>query len=113
MQKPPRGRRRRVPPVFSIEGVMDNLPAYIWVLKGVAAPAMPAMLGIALYRGARASGVSRRAALLVGTGAFGVLIAWVIAAAVLAGMGAFRFSTTAAVPLLAVVSLGVVVALLV
>jgi hypothetical protein len=88
------------------------LPAYIWVLKGIAAPAMPALLGLVLYRGARASGVARPRALLVGVGAFGALLAWVIAAAALADLGAFRFSPAATIPRIAAVAVVEVAALL-
>jgi hypothetical protein len=89
-----------------------ELPAYIWVLKGVSVLGMPAMLGIALYRGATAAGVARRAALLLGLGTVGALVGWVIAAAVLAGLGAFRFSSTAPVPRVLVVDVAVIAALL-
>ncbi len=69
---------------------MYDLPGYVWVLVLAGVIGIPAAACAALYRGAIAAGLGRRAARIVAAGAAGVLGGWIALDAVLAGTGAYR-----------------------
>ena len=91
---------------------MYDLPFYVWALVLVAAIGFPTTTGVALYRGAVAVGLGRRAAFGVAATAGTVLGGWLMASGVLAGTGVYRQDPGDAVPGLPVAAAGFLVALL-
>ena len=78
----------------------------------IAAIGFPVTTSAALYRGAIATGLGRRAAFAVAATAGGVLGGWLVISGVLAGSGVYRQSSQDAVPWLPIAAAGFLVALL-
>jgi hypothetical protein len=69
---------------------MSDLPISVWLIEWAGALGIPAATGFALYRGALAAGMTRRAATTVGATVGAVLFAWVAASALLAAAGVYE-----------------------
>src|SRR5687767_3040382 len=89
---------------------MYDLPIYTWALVLVAAIGIPASTSIALYRGAVAAGLGRRAATDVAAAAAAALGAWLLISGSLAGAMVYRGREGG--PLFALAFVGALVALL-
>jgi hypothetical protein len=94
------------------DGVVDDLPSYVWVLVFVGVIGMPAVTAGALYRGGLAAGLGRRTAATVSVVAGGVWGLWIVGAAALAGAGLYREEPGALNPWIGVVFALVLAALL-
>lgn len=91
---------------------MYDLPIYVWVLVLIAAIGFPVTTSVALYLGAIATGLGRRAAFgLAGTAGI-VLGGWLATSGVLAGTGVYRQDPGEVVPWLPIAAAGFLVALL-
>jgi hypothetical protein len=69
---------------------MYELPLYVWALVMVGVVGIPAVTGVALYRGAVAVGMGRRTATVIVTAAGAVWAGWLVTSGALAAVGAFR-----------------------
>jgi hypothetical protein len=91
---------------------MYDLPLYIWVLVLIPAIGFPMTTSVALYHGAVATGLGRRAAARVAATAGVVLSGWLVISAALAGAEVYRQDPGDAVPWLPIAAAGFLIALL-
>jgi hypothetical protein len=97
---------------MSEEGVMKDLPSYVWAGVFLGVVGLPAATVIALVRGARAVRVGGRAVATVGVLAGAAWVAWLAGSIALADAGAYRPSADAANRWLPVTLVGVLAAAL-
>lgn len=91
---------------------MYELPVYVWALVMVGVIGIPAVAGVALYRGASAVGLGPRRATMIVTAAGVVWAGWLAASGALAGAGAFRQDPTANRPWIGLATVGALAAVL-
>lgn len=91
---------------------MYQLPVYVWALVMVGVIGIPALTGVALYRGAVAVGLGRGTAMVIVTAAGAVWAGWLVTSGVLAAVGAFRQDPTANRPWIALAAVAALAAVL-
>jgi hypothetical protein len=91
---------------------MNHLPAYLWALTYAEIASIAAATAYALYRGARAAGLSLRVSRRMGMSAALVFFAWLALSSVVAGGGSYRSRLGHGVPWLPLAILGFFVLLL-
>jgi hypothetical protein len=91
---------------------MYELPVYVWALVMVGVIGIPAVAGVALYRGACAVGLGQRRATAIVTAAGVVWAGWLAVSAALAAAGVFRQEPTANRPWIGLAAVGALAAVL-
>jgi hypothetical protein len=91
---------------------VSDLPSYVWALVLAGAIGIPAVVGVAVFRGAIASGLGRRTAAMVVAVAGVVWGGWLVSSGVLADAGAFRQDPTVLRPWIGVAVIAVLAAVL-
>jgi hypothetical protein len=107
--------RKRIdaPRLSTVEGaVVYDLPGYVWAMVLTGVIGIAATTALVLYRGGVAAGLSRRTAISTAVTAYTLLGAWLVASAVLAGVGTYVPDSGRTRPWLAVAFTGVLVSTL-
>jgi hypothetical protein len=91
---------------------MLDLPGYVWALVSAGVVGIPALICVALYRGAVAARLGRRTGAAVAATAGAVWAAWLVGSGLLAAADVYRQRPVATFPWIAVATLGALAAVL-